>query len=361
MTKLANAALILSVATRSILACDQVAVLYGDTKYLLLDGDTLAVVDAGNLRWLGLFRIQAIIPGSTSRLFAVSADRLSSELYRGDEKGHYPSKLVIVENVAETDDTGARVEIGHYDIRSTHTRLIGGTDQLAAWREKASRLSLLGRDFEEIDGWRVSGYKPDATLACRIGNRVVFGGLRTRFEARHGEVEPLPFPDGTADCRTWNILLGCLTGFECRRRGKFVAGVLDLAANAVVSTFEYESLFTIPKDPAHVRPFAKFKNRLLFAGGTRLLQQEMSYTAEKPVANVWRVLPTPRFRVIDTESGRVAIENNIAPIGRASRLFCPGGKERFVVSGNGEAHMIDLATLKTVATASIPQGRPWVF
>ena len=361
MTKPAYAILaLLWLLPRCPSACEDIAVLYGDARYLLLDGDTLAVADVGNLRWLGVWRVQGIIPGSNSGLFAVSADHLSREHYRGDETGRYPSKLVVVEGLAETDDTRPRVEIGHYDIGYAHARWIGRTDLLAAWREKASRFSVLGKDLKETEGWNVSGYDPDAMLACRNGDRLVVGGSRTRFEEGHGGTELLAFPQRATKCRTTGTLSGCLAGFECRRNGKFVNGVLDLADNAVVSAFEYESSFTIPKDPADLRPFARFKDRLLSADGKTLLQQEM-HNEPVPGTVAYKTSPTSRLRVLGTASGSVVNENNAAPAGRASRLFCPGGRERFVVSGAGEAHLVDLETLEIVATASIPQGRPWVF
>lgn len=359
-TVTANMALALVFLARLAFACGDIAVLYGDGRYLLLDGDTLAVVDVGNLSSFGLFRIEEVVPGSSSRLFAVKADRLTREFYRGDEKGYYPSKLLVVENLSETGDTGVRIEVGHYDIGYAHARWIGGTDLLAAWREKASRFSVLGKDLQEVEGWKVSGYDSDATLACRSGHRVIVGGLRTRFEEADRVAKPLAFPPGATECRTSGTLSGCLAGFECRRNGSFVSGVLDLDENAVASAFEYESPFTIPKDPAHRRPHSRFEDRLLFAGGGRLLQQEVLRTPDTPGWNSYRHEPTSRLRVL-TASGDVLKENKTVPAGTTSRLFCAGGKERFVVSGGGKAHLIDTATLETVATATIPQGWPFVF
>lgn len=362
MTRQLNVALALVVLlARFPFACVDVAVLYVDARYLLLDSDTLAVVDVGHLGLHGLWRVEGVAPGSTSSLFALNVDRLSQELYRGDEPGHYPSKLVVVDGLAQTDDTATGVGIGHYDIWVGRARWIHQADLLAAWREEPSRFSLFDKDLQEVKRWEVSGHAPDATLACQSRDRTVVGGAGTRFEVGDGVAGPLAFPEGTTKCRMSGTLLGCLASFECLRRGKFVAGVLDLAGNAVVSAFEYGGPFTISKDPAHQRPHSRFENRLLFAGGQRLLQQEELATPDTPGWNSYRIQPTGHIRVLDTASGRVVGENRSAPVGAASRLFAPGGKERFVISGDGKAHLLDLETLETVATASIPQGRHFVF
>lgn len=50
--------------------CEQVAVVSDTAKYLLLDGETLALRDVGDLRWMGVWGIDAVIPGSTSAGFA---------------------------------------------------------------------------------------------------------------------------------------------------------------------------------------------------------------------------------------------------------------------------------------------------
>ena len=361
MTKRAHAVLVLlGLLTRFPSACEDIAILYGDAKYLLLDGDTLAVVDVGNLGTLGVWRVQEVVPGSTSRLFAVSADHLSSEFYLGTENGYYPSKLVVVEDLEERDDTASRIEVGHYAIGYADARWIGRTDRLAVWRDKASRFSVLDKHLKEIEGWRVSGYDADATLACRSGDRVIVGGLRTRFEAGDGVVEALAFPEGTAKCRMSGTLLGCLGGFGCQRDGRFVNGVLDMATNEVAFAFEYDGPITVPKDPAHIRPSARFKDRLLFADGTRLLQQESVYTPIPEVVG-FEVDPSSRLRILDTGTGRVVRENASAPVGTVSRLFCRSMAERFVLAGDGKAHLMDLGTLEPVATASIPMGRPFVF
>lgn len=52
----------------------------------------------------------------------------------------------------------------------------------------------------------------------------------------------------------------------------------------------------------------------------------------------YRASPTSRLRVLETASGEVAEEIKSGPVGTVSRLFCAGGKEGLVVSGDGKAH-----------------------
>ena len=42
--------------------CEQVTVVSDTAKYLLLDGETLALRDVGDLRWMGVWGIDAVIP-----------------------------------------------------------------------------------------------------------------------------------------------------------------------------------------------------------------------------------------------------------------------------------------------------------
>ena len=39
--------------------------LYGDGKYMLLDGDTFDVVDVGDLRWQDVWGVDLVVAGST--------------------------------------------------------------------------------------------------------------------------------------------------------------------------------------------------------------------------------------------------------------------------------------------------------
>ena len=340
--------------------------LYGDGKYMLLDGDTLDVVDVGSLRWQGVWEVDLVIAGSTSQRFAVVVDRLSGE-HRGLTRNGGPSQaLVTWENLTEQDDTASSVAVSQdYEIyRSFHARWIHGTDRLAVWQQKTSELSLVDGSLTRIAEWRVPDLDIGETFACGSEDELIMGGRRqrTRFEPTSGiTVDALAFPEGTEDCGMGGPFLDCLGGFEYRRDGQFVNGVLDLARNEVAFAFEYQGPFTIPKDPAHSRAFAQFENRLLFADGTRLLQQEVSNTPPWPGTNAYKAMPTRRIRVLDTGTGRTVVENQSAPVGTTSTLLCAGGTERVVLSGNGRAHLIDLTTLETIASGSIPLGRHFVF
>ena len=94
--------------------CEDIAVLSHDAKYMLLDGETLATRDVGNLRWMGIWGIDAILPGSTSARFAFLSDSLSAELAIPDESGQFQrSALVVVTNLAERENTASRIAISH--------------------------------------------------------------------------------------------------------------------------------------------------------------------------------------------------------------------------------------------------------
>ncbi len=348
------------------LACEEIAVLYGDGKYLLLDADKLEVVDVGNLRWQGVWEVDLVIAGSSSRRFAVVVDGLSGEHHALTRHGGPSEALVAWENLTEEGDTASSVAVSQdYEIhRSFHARWIHGTDRLAVWQHETSEFSLVDGNLRRLAKWSVPDLDIGETLACGTEDELIIGGRRhrTRLERTNGiAVDALAFPDGTEDCRMSGPFLDCLGGFECRRNGQFVNGVLDLARNKVMFAFEYRGPFTIPKDPTHSRAFARFENRLLFEDSTRLLQQEVLNTPPWPGTNAYEATPTRRLRVLDTATGRTVVENEKAPMGTTSPLLCEGGAERVVVSASGKAHLIDLTTLETIASESIPLGQHFVF
>ena len=351
--------------SRCTLGCEEITVLYDDAKYMLVDGDTLDVVDVGDLRWQGVWGVDLVVPGSTLERFAVMANELSAG--RGALGEDHSSKVGLVtwQNLAEQEDTASRVAVSYdYEIfRSFHARWIQGTNRLAVWEQKASKLSIVDVSLERIAAWVVPGHDIGETFACHGEDGVIVGGHRhrTRLEPRGMSIERLELPEGPPACEMSGPFLGCLGGFECQREGKVVNGVLDLARNEVVFEFAYGSRFTIPKDSAHSRPFAEFENRLLFLDGSRMLQQEVVWTPLWPGTNAYEPKPTSRLRVLDLAEGRIAAENDDAPVGTTSALLCAGERERVVVSRNGRAHLIDLMTLDTLASGSIPLGRHFVF
>ena len=339
-------------------ACEDVTVVYRDGRYLVLEINILEVVDVGNLWWLGISSIPVLYPGLSSARFAFSTNRLGRVLGEPDVGSLPQEALVVLENLAE------RTSTFDYEIyRSRHARWVAGTDRLAVWQQKRSKFSILDAGLGELDSWTLPEHDVGELFACPTEGGLVVAGYRQRtvYKGPDVIVDTLAFPEGTKDCALSGPFLDCMGGFECRRDSRFVSGVLHVSKNEVAFAFEHEGRFTIPKDPKHRRPFLRFENRLLFADGRRLLQQEELGTPDTPGWNSYRVQPTDRLRVLDTASGRVVSENKTAPVGTASRLFCPGGKERFVVTGDGKVHLIDLGTLDTIATATIPLGRPFVF
>ena len=344
-------------------ACEEIAVLYRNAKYVLLDGDTLELVDVGNLWWQGVWVIDHVWPGSTAEHFAITSDRLSTHLARSND-GVRKEALVAFENLREQAD-GSPMAITHdYDIyRFRHARWVNGIDQFVVWQQETSVLSALDRVFGEVGRWSLPSHDIGETFACHIGGVLVIGGHRHRtlLQDTNTLVEALAFPEDTQDCTMRGPFQGCLGGFECRRNDLWVTGVVDVKTNEVAFAFEHKGRFTIPKDPLHARQFARFENRLLFASATRLLQQEVLYTPDTPGQNSYRFRPLPRLRVLDTQSGRVVAENVRAPVGQVSRLLCLDSQERVVVSEEGRVQLIDLATLEPIATVAIPDGRHYVF
>ena len=355
--------------------CEEIAVLSHDAKYMLLDGETLATRDVGNLRWMGIWGIDAILPGSTSARFAFLSDSLSAELAVSDESGHFQrSALVAVTNLAERNNTASRIAISHgYEFSLGDARWIDGADQLIVRTQKKSIVTVLDQGLSEVDSW-INGVASEATFACRREGTLfsVAGTLRTVRQERESTVDALTIPDGLEDCRMesreWGrngadrLAEGCGVMLGCRGERGHVKAVVDIAENKVVAWHQLGATHTLSGGRQNgLEAKTYMPSVLLFADGKRLLRQQEQSIPLPDGRSAFRTMPGPLLRTVNTGSGQVLNESTLSPSGTVSRVFCRGISERTVVSGEGKIHLIDLNTLETIASAAIPFERPFVF
>ena len=162
--------------------CEDIAVVSYDAKYMLLDGETLETRDVGNLRWMGVWGVDAVIPGSTSARFAFVTGALSAEFAQPDESGFFQgSALVVVTNLAERDNTASEIAISHgYEFAPTgDARLwIDGTDQLLVREGKRSRVTVLDEGLNEVEVWSAAKWDTGPLLAA--GGEATYTSLQAR-------------------------------------------------------------------------------------------------------------------------------------------------------------------------------------
>ena len=355
-------------------ACEEVAVVSASAKYMLLDAGTLAIRDVGDLRWMGVWGVDAVIPGSTSARFAFVTDTLSIELARpGDSGGFQRSALVVVTNLAERNKEPSRISISHdYEFAVGDALWIDGSNQLIVWERSKSRIAVLDEGLKEADVFATSLWNSGAVMACRRdGNLFVATGPH-RIIRRDGEstVDGLTTPDRFEDCRVENTQfrgssvaspsVGCRGTLGCRKDGRYARLVVDVADDSVVAWHESRRSAMLPEDGVSgVRAY--LPSVLLFADGTRLLRQQETWTPLPDGPSAFRSTAGPLLRTVDTRTGEVVKENSRAVTGNVSRVFCRGSSERTVISGNGNVHLVDLNTLDPIASSQIPFDRAFVF
>ena len=366
--------------------CEDVAVVSHDAKYMLLDGETLATRDVGNLRWMGIWKVDSVLPGSTSARFSFLSDSLSAELAIPDDSGHFQrSALVVVENLAERDNTASRIAISHnYEfpwdsqlwIEGTD-QLIGVTDQLVGGTWKRSRVTILDEELNKVDAWSAVDWDAgpgEPILACRRGDDLFVATGTSRTVRRKGEtiVDRLAIPDAVQDCRVENRYprsggvespsVGCRGTLGCRRDGRYVRAVVDIADNKVGAWHESQrSAKLLDGNRAGLGVRTYLSSVVLFAGGNKLLRQQSIWIPDPAGPNAFRTIPGPLLQTVDLQSGQVLKENPSGLTGTVSRVFCRGMAERTVLSGDRQVHLIDLNTLEPIASVQIPFDRPFVF
>ena len=137
---------------------------------------------------------------------------------------------------------------------------------------------------------------------------------------------------------------------------------MDIADNRVVAWHESEDSAKLPEgDQSGSGGRTYLPSVLLFADGNRLLRQQSTWIPLPDGPSAFRAMRGPRLRTVDTRSGQVLKDNPRTATGRVSRVFCRGMAERTVVFGDRQVHLIDLNTLETIASSSIPFDRFFVF
>ncbi len=356
--------------------CEDIAVLSHDAKYMLLDGETLATRDVGNLRWMGIWGIDAILPGSTSARFAFLSDSLSAELSIPDESGQFQqSALVVVTNLAERENTASRIAISHgYEFSSGDAQWIDGADQLIVRAQKTLGISVLDQGLYEVDSWANAGVASEALFACRRDGTIftLAGTRRTIRQDGVSTVDALTTPDGFEDCRMesreWGrngaerLAEGCRVMLGCRRERRHVKAVVDIADNKVVAWHQLGASHKLSGGNQNgVGAKTYMQSVLLFADGNRLLRQQEQSNPLPDGRSTFRTMPGPLLRTVDTRNDQVLNENTLSPSGTVSRVFCREMAERTVISDDRRVHLFELNTLKSIASRRIPFDRPFVF
>lgn len=335
--------------TQSALACEDLAVLSRDARFLVLSGDTLEEKDVGNLWWLGIRGVDLVIPGSTLERAGVLSDQRVDPA-TGTRLGP-ESALALIRDLGRSQVSPGETPIvvdssitkAWWIDDSPSSRLIG-----VRHANQKYTIAVYGSDLDQQAEWSATPPGLGLGVACVDGQRTIIGGLRTRLIAADNRLIATE-RIGQSSSDGYRLLgaapIGCIG-----LMGDFV----EQPAEGDVNSSQIK-LRTI--DLATNRLGAEFRAKrvaqsILFARGTRLLQQDLFATPAD--GGGYRVTPTGRLRVLETQNGSVIRSGELRSAGETSRLLCRGESERVLITGPYELHLIDLTTLSIVASRSIP-------
>ncbi len=343
-------------SAESPLACEDIAVLSRDARFLVLSGDTLEEKDVGNLWWLGIRGVDFVIPGSTLERAGVRSDRrvdLATGTWLGPE-----SALALIRDLGRSQVSPSEMPIvvdssltkAWWIDDSPGSRLIGIRDA-----NQQSTIVVYGSDLDQQAEWIATPPTLGLGVACVDGQRTIIGGLRTRLITADNRVigaEQLRRPSASGDYRLLGTApigcIGLMANFveaeaeEDVNSSRTKLRTIDLATNKLGAEFQAK----------------RVARGILFARGTRLFQQDLFATPDS--GGGYHVTPTGLLRVLDTQNGSVLRSaelhgaGELRGAGEKSRLFCRGENERVLITGPNELHLVDLTTLSIVASWSIP-------
>lgn len=363
-------ALILSLASvRTLAACDNiVAVSRGWAEYMVLDPATLAMLQVGDLRWLGIQSVNFAARGSTferSVLNSYDYLRVNSEepVIEGLPGSRTSSAftLLFLENMGEEInsqdevpimDSGSimlesyeRIQWANWIQDNTLIREIYDRDQ-----HYVAGQELLDTDFNVLRRWEPQVGFNLQYPSCAIGDMLYFAGWREEvhvFDGQGGTIYELE------ELQNDGLRLVTPHTKNCKSLAfrdtadddpMFGAVMVDVVTGTLGPEFEVH----------------KFGEYILYDGGSRLLQQKQE--GRVVVENTRRYGSsgdhTNQFSLIDTTTGEVLLERDLQTgTGELSReILCDNETPRALVQEGNTMHLINPNTLEITASKAMPES-----
>jgi len=197
-------------------ACEDLAVLSEDGRYIVLSGDNFAEKDVGNLWWLGTRAIDGVVPGSayaTAALQVKFFDRESGNPVIPPSRG---STGIIVSELGRTLRTASELVVAGADaFQYTWWLDNGRNDRLVTWQptEMMARVTIVNSRAEEIGHWDISERSVGGlNVGCEdAAGRTIIAGLRTRLVIDDGKIS-LDQLDGATKSSGYGLQTGLPLG-----------------------------------------------------------------------------------------------------------------------------------------------------
>lgn len=326
-------------------ACEDIAVLSTDARYLVLSGNTLEIRDVGKLWWLGIRGVDYVIPDSTLARAALWTDS-RHDLETGTWTGP-TSALVSLQDLGRQLTSVSDLILALSSSEYDSYRWVNDDPQNRLLRIHSNGdeyfVALVRTDLTQERQWRSPIVRLGSGVSCVVDDRLFVGGLEARLFGEGDElvVESIARRAPSNNYRLVGISMGCTVMVS---EPQLPTLLVDLSTNEVVTEFR-----------------AKAQTRVvLFDSGRKLLQQDITRV---PVEGVdgHRVGYTGHMTVADTSNGEFLREVTLNGSGEMSRLMCRNEAERVVLSDTGMVHLVDLDSLEIIATQPVPFHRYFVF
>lgn len=338
-------------------ACEDIAIVSNDARYVVLDGETLVEKDVGNLWWLGIRSIDYIAPGSTLLRAIVFPDRIVDA--NTGVLAPESNQPIILRNLGR--NTESRTIAKQTLEEPTLTKVWWISDSAESGfigthqRDGKPTIAIYDKDLGLESEWPLNPPTLGMGIACQQDGRVIIGGLRDRMIVTSESTISRELIRAPADASNHRLL------------GVAPFGCTGIMADNVASP----STADINKDELSVRtinlatnqfgPSFKLKRtaeNVLFSSGKKVLQH--SLVATETGSGGYHVTPTGQMRVIDVGNGATVRTAQVAR-GEISRLLCRGDSEKILISTKNKIYLMDTNSLSIIASKELPFERYFAF
>ena len=361
LTKIAQITLLTSICGSS-LACDDIAVVSTDARYIVLDAVTLREIDVGNFWWLGIREVDMVVKNSSvsnAAFWVNNWDPFVDSRPTAIESG--ATRIISLQNLGRENSWNFRppemIDAAAPKVwwvsQPNNQRLLKFENA-----EQQSRISVLDSNLAPLETFNASDLTMGFGVACEgVGGSILVAGLRDYFKIAETGFQTTEFPlpqDGTR-YHLMDVTLNCLVTL-----GRF--GPLNELSDPQSQTVEV-AIVDMNKNQVVSRFLTRrFVRNVLTDNGNKMIQQDLAVQFVGENGDSIQLTPTNKFRVLDTRDGSIVSSREMPSSGRITSPYCsPDDPERVILYSDQTLYLIDATNLSTIATREIPFDEYFIF
>ena len=343
-------------------ACGSIAALSRNAEYLVLDPANLAVLAAGDLRWLGIDSVSSVAYGSSLERVVLRSFAFMDVESRGDYMYGEPGVWLYLEDLGRdlASQDGIPFFRGHHHgvdearwspwlregtfILQTHDSQAPADTPPGEW----TIFRLMDADFNVLRQWRPTWGGLEKPMCQKDGN--IYHGVQDSVQMFR--------EDGTSEVLEFDALID--DGFSLSRLNHtknckalaYPPGDYNRRILFDFTTGEIESRFSI-NTPVEA---------ILFDEGNRFLLHDLRrIEREEGDLRGPRFQPLNRYRLLDTRTGEVLLEKELDTgsgefYGEGDEgVFCSRDKPAALVRDGRTIHLVDAEELVVTASRTLPE------